>query len=223
MERDENMTRRFFIHHVNDLSQFFIKNERRRNQEAILDIIANKFTSLENLEEPHQKCRQFSIKSWQYYMAKYRSANREDTSYGCYAWDDKINKPMEMVILNSSYHSSYNIEWKMLNHILVSELWDDNERYSLDPHASSPFVMNKCGVTLSITQRGWLMTCNNAEVITVLCNKELYSVTAIPDEDNSYLVDFKTESPEIDYIDLAKSLIKDVEAAYACIKTYSQN
>jgi hypothetical protein len=223
MERDENMTRRYFIHHGNDLSQFFIKNERRRNQDAILDIIANKFTSLENLEEPHQKCRQFSIKSWQYYMAKYRSANREDTSYGCYAWDDKINKPMEMVILNSSYHSSYNIEWKMLNHILVSELWDDNERYSLDPHASSPFVMNKCGVTLSITQRGWLMTCNNAEVITVLCNKELYSVTAIPDEDNSYLVDFKTESPEIDYIDLAKSLIKDVEAAYACIRTSSQN
>ena len=67
------------------------------------------------------------------------------------------------------------------------------------------------------------MTCNNAEVITVLCNKELYSVTAIPDEDNSYLVDFKTESPEIDYIDLAKSLIKDVEAAYACIRTSSQN
>ena len=73
MERDENMTRRYFIHHGNDLSQFFIKNERRRNQDAILDIIANKFTSLENLEEPYQKCRQFSIKSWQYYMAKYRS------------------------------------------------------------------------------------------------------------------------------------------------------
>ena len=218
MERDENMTRRYFIHHGNDLSQFFIKNERRRNQDAILDIIANKFTSLENLEEPHQKCRQFSIKSWQYYMAKYRSANREDTSYGCYAWDDKMNKPIEMVILNSSYHSNYNIEWKMLNHILVSELWDDNDRYSLDPHASSPFVMNKCGVTLSITQDGWLMTCNNENVVNCLYNNDTYSIANVEGEDNTYLVDFKYDATEMDYIDLAKMVINNIEVALESTK-----
>ena len=102
----------------------------------------------------------------------------------------------------------------MLNHILVSELWDDNVKYSLDPHASSPFVMNKCGVTLTITQDGWKVFCNNAEVINSLCDKEVYSVTAIPDEDNCYLVDFKRDSAEMDYIDLAKTIIIDVEAAY---------
>ena len=223
MERDENMTRRFFIHHPNDLPQFFIKNERRRNQDAILHIIATKFTKLENLIEPNKKCKEFGIKDWQYYITKYQSANREDTSYGCYAWDDKDDRPLEMVILNSSYHSIYNIEWKMLNHILVSELWDDNDKYSLDPHASSPFIMNKCGVTLTITQNGWKITCNDSEVIDKISSKELFNITSLTDEDNSYLVDFKTDSSEMDYIDLAKFFIKEVEAAYEAIHLIDDN
>ena len=223
MERDENMTRRFFIHHPNDLPQFFIKNERRRNQDAILDIIATKFTKLENLIEPNKKCKEFGIKDWQYYITKYQSANREDTSYGCYAWDDKDDRPLEMVILNSSYHSIYNIEWKMLNHILVSELWDDNDKYSLDPHASSPFIMNKCGVTLTITQNGWKITCNDSEVIDKISSNELFNITSLTDEDNSYLVDFKTDSSEMDYIDLAKVFIKEVEAAYEAIHLFDDN
>lgn len=223
MERDENMTRRFFIHHPNDLPQFFIKNERRRNQDAILHIIATKFTKLENLIEPNKKCKEFGIKDWQYYITKYQSANREDTSYGCYAWDDKDDRPLEMVILNSSYHSIYNIEWKMLNHILVSELWDDNDKYSLDPHASSPFIMNKCGVTLTITQNGWKITCNDSEVIDKISSKELFNITFLTDEDNSYLVDFKTDSSEMDYIDLAKFFIKEVEAAYEAIHLIDDN
>ena len=223
MERDEKMTRRFFIHHPNDLPQFFIKNERRRNQDAILDIIATKFTKLENLIEPNKKCKEFGIKDWQYYITKYQSANREDTSYGCYAWDDKDDRPLEMVILNSSYHSIYNIEWKMLNHILVSELWDDNDKYSLDPHASSPFIMNKCGVTLTITQNGWKITCNDSEVIDKISSNELFNITSLTDEDNSYLVDFKTDSSEMDYIDLAKVFIKEVEAAYEAIHLFDDN
>ena len=223
MERDENMTRRFFIHHPNDLPQFFIKNERRRNQDAILHIIATKFTKLENLIEPNKKCKEFGIKDWQYYITKYQSANREDTSYGCYAWDDKDDRPLEMVILNSSYHSIYNIEWKMLNHILVSELWDDNDKYSLDPHASSPFIMNKCGVTLTITQNGWKITCNDSEVIDKISSNELFNITSLTDEDNSYLVDFKTDSSEMDYIDLAKFFIKEVEAAYEAIHLIDDN
>ena len=128
-----------------------------------------------------------------------------------------------MVILNSSYHSIYNIEWKMLNHILVSELWDDNDKYSLDPHASSPFVMNKCGVTLTITQNGWKITCNDSEVIDKISSKELFNITSLTDEDNSYLVDFKTDSSEMDYIDLAKVFIKEVEAAYEAIHLFDDN
>lgn len=211
MEKDQNMIRRLFVHRQNDFLDFFIKNERRCNQEAILTIISNKFTSLDNLKDYNEKCKEFDIKSWQYYMTKYPSANRESTIYGCYAWDDKVNKPLEMVILNSSYHSSYNIEWKMLNHILFDEVQDDSGNYSLDPHASSPFVMNKFGVTLSIMQNGWKMTCNNKNVISGLEDNLLYSISLVPDEENTYMVDFKKISMEMDYIDLAKMIIRDVE------------
>ena len=217
MEKDQNMTRRLFIHGKDDFLDFFIKNERRCNQDAILTIIANKFTSLDDLKNPDEKCKEFDITSWQYYMTKYPSANRESTTYGCYAWDDKDNKPLEMVILNSSYHSPYYIEWKMLNHILFYEVRDGSGNYGLDPHASSPFVMNKYGVTLSIMQNGWKMTCNNENVISSLEDNQLYSISLVPDEENTYMVDFKNDPIEMDYIDLAKNIIKDIESAFAVL------
>ena len=211
MERDESMTRRIFIHRENDLPSFFIKNERRRNQDSILKIVAEKFTSPESLLSPEEKCKEFGIDTWQYYMTKYGSANREDTNYGCYAWDDKENRPLEMVILNSSYHSQYNIEWRMLNHILVSELWDDNNKYSLDPHASSPFVMNKVGVSLTITQDGWKINCNDSLIIDKIKDSNIYSVSQIEGEETMYLCDFYVPAADMDYIDLAKLIISDIE------------
>ena len=211
MEKDENMTRRLFIHHPNDLQQFFVKNERRRNQDTILDIIANHFSSLDDLKDYNEKSKEFGINTWQYYMTKYRNANKEDTSYGCYAWDDKEKRPLEIVILNSSYHSVNNIEWKMLNYILVQELWDDNDKYSLNPHASSPFVMNKCGVTLSITQEGWRMTCNNTSIINAINHSAIYDVNILENEENTYLVNFKPDNTEMDYIELAKLVIREIE------------
>jgi len=213
MEHDADMTRRFFIHHPNDLSEFFIKNERRRNQDAILRIVAEKFSSATSLLNPLEKCKEFDVLSWQYYMVKYPGANRQDTRYGCYAWDNKENKPLEMVILNSSYHSVYNIEWKMLNHILIDELWDDNIKYSLDPHASSPFVMNKVGVTLSITQDGWLLNCNDPQIIDKLKRSELYSVGNLPEQETLYLCNFSSANSGLDYIELAKQIISDIENA----------
>ena len=213
MERETEMTRRFFIHRPSDFSQFFIKNERRRNQDAILDILANNLLKWNELKEPNSKCKEFGIDSWQYYMAKYKSSNIEGTTYGCYAWDDKQKRPLEIVILNSSYHSIYNIEWKMLNHILISELWDNNEKYSLDPHASSPFVMNKCGVTLTITQDGWLINCNENSIIQKIEDNGLYTVSPLQNEDTLYLCKFKDFSCGMDYIDLGKLIVSDIEDA----------
>lgn len=222
MENEENMTRRYFIHKEQDLQSFFIKNERRRNQNAILEIVANKLLSGSTLKEPSEKCKEFDIKDWKYYMVKYNSANREDTSWGCYAWDDKENRPLEMVILNSSYHSKYNIEWKMLNHILVSELWDGNDKYSLDPHASSPFVMNKLGITLSISQEGWVMQCSNENIIEKITESSEYSICKYGEEDNIYLVDFASDESSLDYIDLAKILIGDIENAHVAISANNE-
>lgn len=213
---DEMIYRCFFIHCWNDFSHFFIKNERRRNQEAILDIVANKLHSIEDLKVPIEKCKEFRVNTWQYYLAKYNSANRTDTRYGCYAWDDKENKPLEIIILNSSYHSIYNIEWKMLNHILMSELWDNNVKYSLDPHASHPFVMNKCPATLTITQNGWQVHCDNQEVFEKLSSNKSIIVISNDDADDSYtyIVDISPNTENMDYIDLAKVIVKEIENFY---------
>ena len=126
MENEKNITRRFFIHNPNDFSLFFIQNERRKNQEAILRVLKEYIKTTDDLIAGSVKCKDYGIDTWQYYYVKYSSSNIDDTKYGCYAWDDIDNKPLEMVVLNSSYHSAYNIEWKMLNRILFSELKDMN-------------------------------------------------------------------------------------------------
>ena len=207
MEKD----RRYFIHEQRDFPQFFISNNIRQNQDAILDILEN-IESLDNLLCPEEKCKEFDIDSWQFYMAKYLCSNRQDTRYGCYAWDDIINKPLEIIILNSTQHSPGNIEWKMLNHILISELRDNNVKYSLDPHGSSPVVLNKLGVTLTITQKGWLIECDNKAIVDIL--KDMYSVTPVQldNSENQYYLDFIHKDGLDDYIDLAKQIIKDIES-----------
>ena len=212
MERERDLTRRFFIHNESDFLQFFIKNERRRNQNAILDILRNSISSLTDLKKPEEKCKEFGIDTWQYYMAKYKGANITDTKYGCYAWNDKVNRPLEMVILNSSYHSIYNIEWKMLNHILFSELNDDG-KYSLDSHASSALSMDKCGVTLTIMQEGWKVGCNNKEMIHALENSNLYTISSV-EEDTMYLFDFIDMACGMDYVELGIRIVQDIEDFY---------
>lgn len=221
MANEDNMTRRYFLHRNDELSHFFIKNELRRNQEAILDILSLKFISLGNLKDPFRKCLEFKITNWQYYLTKYPvESNREDTKYGCYVWDDKEKRPLEMVILNSSYHSESNIEWKVLNHILISKLWNPN-KYSLDFHASSPFVMIQLGVTLTITQEGWLVDFGNTDLVNALRSSEVYKITDFSSETSAtkYLVDFFTIDESYDYIDLGIMLVNDIENVYAQFET----
>lgn len=213
MEKETDLTRRFFIHNESDFLQFFIQNERRRNQKAILDILRDNISSLADLKSPKEKCQEFGIETWQYYMAKYMGANRKDTKYGCYAWNDKANRPLEIVILNSSYHSIYNIEWKMLNHILYSEL-NDEEKYSLDSHASSAFSMDKCGVTLTILQEGWKVGCNNEVIIHALENSDLYTISPVEGEDTMYIFDFRDIACGMDYVELGIHIVQDLEKWY---------
>lgn len=216
--------KRYFIHNYNDLSDFVIKNHERHNQKAILDIIeklsikGNVFTGTNpNMDK----------KSWQYYYVTYDAANRENTSYGMYAWDDFGNKPLEAIILNSSQHSIWNIEWKMLNHILVSELWDDNVKYSLDAHGSSPFKMEKLGVLLTISQNGWIVITPNDKYMEDFSTNDDYEVSKttyiVSDSDNTgedaeenkvrnaYLI---TTKGDIDYIELGKLIVKGIENKY---------
>ena len=203
---DQNI--HFFIHQLNDLPYFFIKNANRINQNKILEVISKLDTLLDN----NEKCKQFSISSWQYYMTKYKTANNENTKYGCYAWDEPC-KPLEAIILNSSYHGKNYIEWKLLNYILFRELGDD-VKYSLDQHSSSPLLMNKIGVTFSITQNGWEFSCKNKKILDKLYNSDLYELRNINQQGDTFLINFKNTSSDYDYIELAQIVIKDIEEIF---------
>ena len=68
---------------------------------------------------------------------------------------------------------------------------------------------------MTITQSGWQIQCNNPEIIDAISQNELYSVNAITSDDrspsNTYLAYVKVQQTELDYIDLAKMIINDIE------------
>lgn len=217
MENEENMTRRFFIHRPEDFSQFFVKNIRRKNQNAVLDILENNIKSINDIKTGSQKCNEFGIDTWQYYYVKYPGSNKCDTSYGCYAWDDKQNNPLEMVILNSSYHSIYNIEWFVLNHILFCELSKNQVNVDLKNH-SDPVILNDYGISMTIKQHGWQIGCNKTEIIDALKSNDMFNVSAIgEDAPTSYIISFRNYENGQDMIDLGILIVKEIESVYASI------
>ena len=101
----------------------------------------------------------------------------------------------------------------MLNHILYSEL-NDEEKYSLDSHASSAFSMDKCGVTLTILQEGWKVGCNNEVIIHALENSDLYTISPVEGEDTMYIFDFRDIACGMDYVELGIHIVQDLEKWY---------
>ena len=217
MENEKNVTRRYFIHRPEDFSQFFVKNIRRKNQNAILEILRDNIVSINDVKTGTQKCKEFRTDSWQYYYVKYSGSNKSDTNYGCYAWDDLQNKPLEMLILNSSYHSIYNIEWFVLNRILYCELMNNNVNVDLKQH-SDPVILNDFGISMTIKQQGWLIGCNKTEIIDALKSNDRFNVSAIgEDAPTSYIISFRNRDCGQDMIDLGILIVKEIESVYTSI------
>lgn len=217
MENEKNVTRRYFIHRPEDFSQFFVKNIRRKNQNAILEILRDNIVSINDVKTGTQKCKEFRTDSWQYYYVKYSGSNKSDTNYGCYAWDDLQNNPLEMLILNSSYHSIYNIEWFVLNRILYCELMNNNVNVDLKQH-SDPVILNDFGISMTIKQQGWLIGCNKTEIIDALKSNDRFNVSAIgEDAPTSYIISFRNRDCGQDMIDLGILIVKEIESVYTSI------
>ncbi len=227
--RQSGVRKLFFIHCYNDLSNFLIKNEDRKNQDGILKIIKKLRVQGDSITGCNHNPDK---KSWQYYYVNYNGANINDTTYGIYAWDDFKNKPLEAIILNSSKHSENYIEWKMLNHILFKELEENTGKYKLDNHASKPLEMIKLGVELTITQDGWeVRTPNEKYVEDILANTKDYEVTHISSVSNNDVEqsehvesNFSTilvvaPKDDRDYIVLGKEIVNSIEKKYKDLNT----
>jgi len=173
---------RFFMHNYNDLSSFFRKNTTRQNQNAILDIL-EKIYAQGGLMDAATKHKSFAFSDWQYYYTKYPNANIESTKYGCYVWDDKEGFPLGLIIMNSSIHGPYYLEWKMMNNILDRLLGDDS---SLDAHGAGPVVLRN-GATIDINSQGWIIQNLDDEAIAKINDCPLCNIVKIEDEENAYL------------------------------------
>lgn len=151
----EEVKRRFFFHAPKDYSSFFFKNRTRENQEGILEVI-DKIGDPSLLKDNQEKCEEFSIADWQYYMTKYPSSNITSTNSGCYGWKDINKRPLEAYILNSTYFESWNLGWSMMLNILFAQIestyllrWDTHQR---------PIDITDIGLFIDFAQEGWVLS-----------------------------------------------------------------
>lgn len=151
----EEVKRRFFFHAPKDYSSFFFKNRTRENQEGILEVI-DKIGNPSLLKDNQEKCEEFSIADWQYYMTKYPSSNITSTNSGCYGWKDINKRPLEAYILNSTYFESWNLGWSMMLNILFAQIestyllrWDTHQR---------PIDITDIGLFIDFAQEGWVLS-----------------------------------------------------------------
>lgn len=210
----DDVKRRFFFHAPKDYASFFFKNRTRENQEAILEVI-DKIGDPSSLKDNQEKCKEFSISDWQYYMTKYPSSNIPTTNSGCYGWKDINKRPLEAYILNSTYFESWNLGWNMMLNILFAQIestyllrWDTHQR---------PIDITDVGLFIDFAQEGWVLSSVDRperlrqikdsipELVDSIWNDETQTLT-IPHDPNS-----------------SKDYIENIIYILSSISTYQSN
>ena len=213
MERNANDKRRYFITGTWNLNSFFIKNVNRKNQEKILDILRDISLPI-NFDNTKDFYKNFGVQDWQYYLAKYPvESNREGTRYGIGVWDDPVNYPLDLVLLNSSQHSEGNIEWMMMTNLLWNVM-GNYEIYSLDDHGCSPIIITNNASTIKFKQGKWHVETSKDLSFAVSSSQNQSLMTVSQVETNKYEVDLSPQADlYYDYIDLGKEIIQLVKDA----------
>ena len=202
----ETFSRRVFVNRWEAWPMFFIWNNRRKNQEAIigcLDRMPEKVDAIPALLKT--TLTSLSTKRWKYYMIKYPGDRQTNVpwSQGIYHWDDLEGKPLEAIMLNSSQHGIYNLEWNILNSTLRCQDW---ERFSLDDHNHVAVRLSRANSALDGNQTGWTVTTYEPDYLL----KELHALTKYQWDGDTVIV-----SEGTDYIELGLILASDIESIYA--------
>lgn len=182
------------------LTNFFTWNNGRQQQENILHI-------LENLNAPFipptpNLFDRFS--DWKYYVAKYpNESNRENTHYGMAVWDDHAKYPLDMILLNSSYHSENYLEWMMMTYLLYNKIGKDTIPCSLDPHGCHPIQIHTNSI--GFKNGGWQVY-SDSNLTSKLAGRKDVQIT--PNSLNEYSITLtQFAAPYYDYIDLGMELV----------------
>lgn len=210
----KNYKQRYFVCRHELWSTFFKWSHIRHNQESIIDCLQRlpaDNSLLENYLE--EGLKNLSTKSWKYYFIKYPEDRKTNVpwSQGVYHWDDIENKPLEVIMLNSSQHGQYNLEWNILNSTLRYQYW---EHCSIDDHNHEKVKLELANSSMNGTQEGWEVFTYEPEYLL----EELKALTISNDgvENRKYSISENlVHVPDgIDYITFGKSLIDDIESIY---------
>jgi hypothetical protein len=154
-QQDTDARKRFLLHKSDAWRNFFTINQRRKEQENIIDIIDNIIIQDDLAKELETLINNYLLREtrdWKYYFIKYDDQLHYSETQGYYYWKNRTLCPLEVVMLNSSIESASNLEWNIFNWIL----WDNNkENTSLDDHGASSLTLFKAGITLNGNQQGF--------------------------------------------------------------------
>ena len=209
--------RRILVNNPSKWSDFFIRNNIRRNQDAIINCLRNLPGNIQELDKyVSDGLQKLSKKSWKYYMVKYpNNANTvAEWTYGIYHWDDLVNRPLEAIMLNSQDHSPSNIEWNILN---LTLRWQEEvkERCDLDKHGSSPLKLVFANSNISATQDGWVVSTYEGHNILENLKNAYGSDSAILDNGDGTSSVTIPVAEDTDYIIFGKELIMKIEELYS--------
>lgn len=212
MERTDNSQntekKRYFLSDSSLLSDFFIKNNTRKEQENILKIL-DKIELPENFSNLKDN-NKFCIDDWKYYHVKYTNyCLREKTRYGMGVWDDKEKYPLDLIILNSSQHSKNNLEWMMLTNILWNLIKTDNS-YQLDDHGCNPILLTKSASSIGFYKGKWNIE-TMLDIVPVIKEKHPDWILQKSENEQVITVNFDKDN-NMDYVEMGKELISIIES-----------
>ncbi len=216
----EGFKQRWFVCRSGLWPSFFTWNKMRNNQDAIIDCFRRIPDKMEQMEDYiNNALPLLSTKSWKYYMVRYPGDwnTRKSNSQGVYHWDDMENKPLEVIMLNSSTHSDNLLEWNILN---LTVRWAFPDTCDLDPHGHAPIHLQASNTFLSANQSGWELSTYESdylyEKLSELKRDSLnkYQLSEGTRVENG--LSFKTVFvPDgIDYVQFGIELIKDLDSIY---------
>jgi len=201
---DTNSHKRYFVHKPQIWRDFFTISSVRHNQDEIINCLSK---CADTVDLMNDKSSQYSCGDWQYYLINYDidSWAYEYYSQGVYNWDDAINAPLVINMLNSSSHNANSdnsgyIEWNLLNRIYSWKYWNVHSLL-IDKHGSAEVTVVKANLSITAIKQGWLI--REFDGLTTIIEKLISDGFNI--RNNVYIVN------DTDYILEAERLVRQIE------------
>lgn len=213
---DKPWRRDKFVNNSSKWRDFFTLNNNRHNQDAIIECLERLPDTVTGLQQyVSDGLKKLSTKSWKYYIVKYPAEMQsiKEDSYGIYHWDDITSRPIEAIMLNSTEHSSSNLEWRVLNTTLKSQA--EKGHTSLDTHGGAPVKLILANSYLTAVQEGWTVSTYEGHPLLERIQQTLSTDGLIKDSEDGISSTTVLVNDNVDYIEFGTELIHKIEELYS--------